>query len=1830
MEYVFGTPNGAGEAADEIPSYMVSANNHNTGNLNEDWYGTGEAKRTLTNKAYNMVGSAVLSGINSFYNTAVWAGNMFSDEGAKYRDTRDLVSSFDDDMGKYYEQNREAADLIGFVASSLVPGLGGVKIFNAGAKALTAAKEGAIGINMAKGLGILPGARDALVKEAATSFATTRTAFTMSNPQTVKAIAAGFGEQVLQAAAFETAVAVTMKKSPILSDLDAGDMLANIATGALLGGAIGGAIEGAITVSKIKKGIGAVDTKLAGVTQVARGVDGTSVSDDILIRRNDLDTLAVNAPEGVDQALYQKLWEQKIAHIDNADRTAFTKLANGNAEVGNRLYEGMRTDPTGTYAAKVLGLEGIYTASEADKVTRSVMKQAKHADGVDLPDALLTEADSPLAVRHFKLWGDDMGKVSDEAPAAMHLADMLKPGQQIQVRANQVQAGKNTFQIKKEVPWSPATATYEEALARNIWAMDDTVPALALAKGQQFVKIGQDDIPMLTKAYREGFTQFRLVDDAGQLVATPSNKEELLQYIGRIKNDGAVAAMEEALNSYLPAGLKNTRGTGVRFHGTSTALPEGGPTNTGVFSGSVKNIYGQGFYTTDAVDIAKGYTNKGRGADNALYDVKEKSSLKMYDMEKPMSAEVKAIAKKAFGDLYATETYDTGKQIDTLAKLFDEVRASSKYQGYSADEVQELFDSVTHNLQQQGYRGFKHTGGATTGNAAHEVKVYWFPETDLKVSKTELAKFQEAGNAPMELNAEHIANKYDVPLGFLTGEQFSANTEQAVFGLMRAQKKYWDKFHANTPAPVAVETVKPWLTQQNYQMLYDTRKVAGIDNFQVEAMTVIKQRQKLQQETNEVAVTAALGERAALLPEFTEAELTRVNRGGAGAGFFSFANANYGTAGSKAEYVGSLVTRWVREAEQKVADTFTGVNYAIVNSPTETARLAAVLQKVRAAGSEIYVLDDAGEGLILRSVRDYERAIEAGIEGAKPPHIPTGVDEVIKLGSETVRAWVKQHIALNGERLTALNNIRGAKGQPSALDPAAFYPPTPNPDRFKFHAFVVDDAKVTSTGHTTMLYADSAQALEKQIAEARAQGFNAFTPQDTADYYRARGLYDYSKGLNESQMNKALTKSGSSAPAFPLTGTPQEMIQDLMQWHAKEEAIVIRESVATKYSRQFGVLKQMGDEYAKVANAKFGILNKLRGPDANPFEDYVKTFLGASLKKDYPLWTAMNNFVDEAGQKVYNTVSKIWNGAKSPYDLQEVNRVFDRYGMQMAATPAQLEAWVNHPAGTAVVSKFVSAQNSILSSLVLRLDPVNALNNAVGSPILTGAETKAVLRAIQQNKPDAIGELAELAAISVPGAGATITSASKLISSAYKNYFSAGSKELLERYKARGFVTDTTTQFKQLLDVATIEGTETAAQLESKMAKMFDLAKNLADKGEKWTGNKLAEEMNRFVSANIMDQITSVAVKNGIFDQRTADSYINTFVNRTQGNIIASQRPQIFQGPVGQAIGLFQSYQFNIMQQLLRYVGEGSKKDALTLMGLQGTIYGMNGLPAFQAINQHIIGNASGNTTHTDAYKSVYNAAGKEAGDWIMYGAASNMLIDPDLKINLYSRGDINPRQITVVPSNMADIPIVASWAKLAGSVKTSLESVANGGDLWNTFLTGIEQQGINRPLAGLARVARGADESGISYSTSGKGNIVSANDFYSIANFARLSGAKPFDEAVTQDAMYRVQAYQAKDKNMREQLGKAVKSVVASGGTPSPEQIEGFMEGYAKSGGKQEEFNRWFVAQVRNVSSPQANKLVRDVQSPYSSYMQSVMGGRLLATPDDVRTVQTQQTPEE
>lgn len=96
-----------------------------------------------------------------------------------------------------------------------------------------------IAANMSKGLGILPGARFDYLRSIRDIRNFKAPVFHIRILKSSKAITAGFGQNVLESLAFETAVAVTMKKNPILTDLSFGETLSNMAWGAGLGGAIG-------------------------------------------------------------------------------------------------------------------------------------------------------------------------------------------------------------------------------------------------------------------------------------------------------------------------------------------------------------------------------------------------------------------------------------------------------------------------------------------------------------------------------------------------------------------------------------------------------------------------------------------------------------------------------------------------------------------------------------------------------------------------------------------------------------------------------------------------------------------------------------------------------------------------------------------------------------------------------------------------------------------------------------------------------------------------------------------------------------------------------------------------------------------------------------------------------------------------------------------------------------------------------------------------------------------------------------------------------------------------------------------------------------------------------------------------------------------------------------------------------------------------------------------------------------------------------------------------------------------------------------------------------
>lgn len=1081
---------------------------------------------------------------------------------------------------------------------------------------------------------------------------------------------------------------------------------------------------------------------------------------------------------------------------------------------------------------------------------------------------------------------------------------------------------------------------------------------------------------------------------------------------------------------------------------------------------------------------------------------------------------------------------------------------------------------------------------------------------------------------------DEIAAVLNVRPSFLSGEQFAAPVGQFsvddIMALQSYSKEYTDKLIKQGDWSERNGLVDVWNVPSTLRLTYDAAPagvtpLAGINNFVAENMTIIKAQQKLYQEGTDRAVAAGLGaEVFQQLPEITSGVIySGAKPSGAGHGVLTAAEGNYGSLASLVNFVGSVTFRAINAAKEATRSTMEPLLYKLGNDAEAAIEWSSLMQRVRSIEGD-YALNEAGDALEPALLVRWKKAVaEAEAKGPdtpipKRPNLPNADMPLnIPLQSEAVRKLAAAHIEVNSTRTGKLAGIRSAQGAEFNRSPDVFYPIPPDLRDYKFFALVTDES-ITSGNHTKTLYAATEQELSDMITKVQANPhLKVRVKQEAEDYFKAQGTWDYEKSLTDNYLNHVQKRTGTSA-SFLVATDPKKIITDTLNWHLQRDTGLVREAVAAKYEVQFEELRRLGDEYTKVATSKFSrqsIETLADNAAKNPFGDYIKTALAVRKDSSYPWWVNTNRMADEKISAVLNKARELVTSSTASKDLGEVNQLLQQAGYKGAHYDESMEIFANHAPQSGALRAIVQKANSLLATVVLGWDPLNATVNAVSANVLLGAETKAIIRAIQRGDKNAVGALTGLAHIKVPGTDKTMFSAHKLIGNSIAKFASRDAKfaEEMKFYRDNGFQTSLTDQYRDAIDSLTFNGKEGLGKYGERVDSLHAKLKAAGDAGVKYTGNKLAEEFNRFVAADVMKQLTDIAVTHGLMEPKTALAYMNTFVNRTQGNYLAAQRPMMFQGPIGQAIGLFQTYQFNLMQQLLRHVGEGHSKDAMTLLALQGTIHGMNGLPAFNAVNTHLVGTASGNSEHRDFYTETYRATGKEAGDWLMYGAASNALglLSPELKLNLYTRGDINPRHVTILPSSPADVPIVAATSKFFGNLFATADKLSEGGDISTTLLQGLEHNGISRPLAGLAIALKGTTNvEQASYSTTNAGNVIAANDLLSLTNLVRVVGGKPLDEAVAMDALYRNILYKAKDSDKRTALGAAIKTTMATGADPTQAQIEEFAESYAKAGGRQEEFVNWMSGLYKTANLSQVNAIKNGLESPHSKSMQLIMGG--------------------
>ena len=951
---------------------------------------------------------------------------------------------------------------------------------------------------------------------------------------------------------------------------------------------------------------------------------------------------------------------------------------------------------------------------------------------------------------------------------------------------------------------------------------------------------------------------------------------------------------------------------------------------------------------------------------------------------------------------------------------------------------------------------------------------------------------------------------------------------------------------------------------------------------------------------------------------------------GAGAKTFGASNADYGKRAELAvQETGkqvALLTQKNRDAAIGVmaphinairADKQAGAELGVLTSALRRdARRYKLVKDLDSEGADTYRLVDR-EAYAMKDSEEFDGDLDAAIEYLQATATPgQKIRGEYQIKNAAVGRFLEEHTALNKTRVEKRTVLMNATGVARKWDADSVYVPPIDTNRYPHVAFVVNKNKIGLQTDVSVITGRSDEQL-RQLASAVDGDYEVVFKSDIKRFKEAQGKYEYSMHLNESQVNSALERKGVLGDFFPET-RGENVLEDFVNFHARAEEELIRTGVQVKNRQFFGELQWLSERWQDATTSTMGPRGFFFQKNvADPFRDYIKTALNISKRSEYPLLDSLNEFVDKVGTQAYKAIDSSiekfkQSEGKDLVSLEQANKLLDDYGLGTPYKTMKEYLVANERMPKNAIKVFFQKANLFLATATLRLDFANSLVNIISTPIMLGTELSAIKQAMGKN-PELIGKLNELTSIKIPGQEAAVPSMTKLIGQAVGNFFGKDKQALLQRYKSNGDIKDVLSLYHEVLEDLSYMPNRDAAGWGSKI--------NAAvEKGARITGNTFSEEFTRFISADVMRQLSDPVVAAGKMSVKEQNAYISSFVNRVQGNYISSQRPVLFQGTTGAAIGLFQTYAFNVLQQLFRHMENRNTKTLLTFAGLQTGVYGMNGLPFFDAINQHLIGNAAGNTGHVDAY-SALPMANKELGDWLLYGTASAFPLFGDKMPALYSRGDINPRHISIVPINPLDVPAIDASIKLVNSVKQFGSSVAKGADLGNSMLFALEHHGWNRPLAGFAQLLAGQ-------STTSKGSLISAaNDLETTSMLARiperlvefggaarLMGAKPMDEAVALSTLYRSRAYEAVDRARIESLGQAVKTKLQSNQTPDDEELEDFMASYVKAGGRQETFSGAMQRWMKDANYSVVNQMADKLTTPSAKRMQIALGGEPIA----------------
>lgn len=285
-------------------------------------------------------------------------------------------------------------------------------------------------------------------------------------------------------------------------------------------------------------------------------------------------------------------------------------------------------------------------------------------------------------------------------------------------------------------------------------------------------------------------------------------------------------------------------------------------------------------------------------------------------------------------------------------------------------------------------------------------------------------------------------------------------------------------------------------------------------------------------------------------------------------------------------------------------------------------------------------------------------------------------------------------------------------------------------------------------------------------------------------------------------------------------------------------------------------------------------------------------------------------------------------------------------------------------------------------------------------------------------------------------------------------------------------------------------------------------------------------------------------------DEAGITIFARHFMDQAVGNYHAAQRPTMFQGTLGVAMGLFQTYMLTMAQSMYRHIELKNFKALGKMMLTQAGIFGAKSLPGFDIISKQIGEHFS--DQNVDLTTGTYRALGDSLASLVLYGLPSNM--GPAF----YSRGEIQPR----VPTGVGEFPTVNFLAQTVtslGQVRDSLQR--DYPDLGRGFSEALSMQSMSRPLARAAELAQG-------YSVTRQGNTVAVPEevWTATSVISRILGTRPLEEAKLRDAISLDRYYTSLDHDARSKSIESLKEAIR-GGSLTDSKLSSIAEEYMRTG---------------------------------------------------------------